>query len=100
MTGYILRRCLAGIVILFVASFLMFVLVAESGDPLATLRANPHVTPATIEAARHQLGPGPAAARALLDLADGILHGDFGKSTTGRRWAGSSGSGSSSRSGW
>jgi len=66
MGGYILRRCLAGLVTLLVASFLVFLLVAVSGDPLATLKANPHVSPATIEAA----APGPAVARAVLDLAD------------------------------
>ncbi len=56
MGGYILRRCLAGLVTLLVASFLVFLLVAVSGDPLAALKANPHVSPATIQAARVQLG--------------------------------------------
>ena len=49
MTAFVLRRAAAGIVILFVASFLTYVLVSESGDPLSTLKANPHTTQATID---------------------------------------------------
>jgi ABC-type dipeptide/oligopeptide/nickel transport system permease component len=49
--GYILRRCLAGLVTLLVASFLVFLLVAVSGDPLANLEANPHISHATTRAA-------------------------------------------------
>ena len=51
MGGYILRRCLAGLVTLLVASFLVFLLVAVSGNPLANLEANPHISQATIQAA-------------------------------------------------
>jgi peptide/nickel transport system permease protein len=83
MTGYILRRCLAAVVILFVASFLIYVLVAESGDPLATLRANPHVTQATIEAARHRLGLDQPLLQRYWDWLTHFVRGDFGKSTEG-----------------
>ena len=83
MTGYILRRCLAAIVILFVASFLTYVLVAESGDPLATLRANPHVTQATIEAARHRLGLDQPLLQRYWGWLEHFVQGDFGKSTEG-----------------
>lgn len=83
MTGYILRRCLAAIVILFVASFLTYVLVAESGDPLATLRANPHVTQATIEAARHRLGLDQPLLQRYWGWLTHFVQGDFGKSTEG-----------------
>jgi glutathione transport system permease protein len=83
MTAYILRRFAAAIVVLFVASFLMYILVAESGDPLSTLRANPHVTQATIDAARVRLG----LDHSLLDRywlwLTHFVRGDFGKSTTG-----------------
>jgi peptide/nickel transport system permease protein len=83
MTGYILRRCLAAIVILFVASFLTYMLVAESGDPLATLRANPHVTQATIEAARHRLGLDQPLLQRYWSWLTHFVQGDFGKSTEG-----------------
>lgn len=83
MTGYILRRCMAAVVILFVASFLTYVLVAESGDPLATLRANPHVTQATIEAARHRLGLDQPLLQRYWSWLAHFVQGDFGKSTEG-----------------
>ena len=53
MSGFIVRRLLAGLATLIVASFLVFLLVAASGNPLAHLYANPHMSPATIAAARH-----------------------------------------------
>ncbi len=76
--AYLLRRLAASIVILVLASMLVFVLVANSGDPLALLRLNPH-TPEAVYAAR----------RAALHLNDplwqrywiwftGALHGNFG----------------------
>jgi peptide/nickel transport system permease protein len=62
----------------------MYILVAESGDPLATLRANPHVTQATIAAAKSRLGlDHPLLERYWLWLAH-FVRGDFGKSTTGQ----------------
>ncbi|MGH2971660.1 MAG: ABC transporter permease [Gaiellaceae bacterium] len=84
MTAYVLRRFAAGVVILFVASFLIYLLVAESGDPLATLRANPHVTQATIAAARSRLGlDHPLLDRYWIWLTH-FIRGDFGKSNTGQ----------------
>jgi peptide/nickel transport system permease protein len=83
MSGFVLRRLLAGIAILFVASFLTYVLVSESGDPLATLKANPHTTQATIDAARARLGlDHPLLERYWLWLSH-FVRGDFGKSTQG-----------------
>jgi peptide/nickel transport system permease protein len=87
MTAYILRRCAAAIVILFVASFLIYVLVAESGDPLATLRANPHVTQATINAARVRLGLDQPLLHRYWTWLTHFLHGDMGKSTQGTKVA-------------
>jgi peptide/nickel transport system permease protein len=85
MTAFVLRRIAAGIVILFVASFLTYLLVAESGDPLATLKANPHTTQATIDAAKARLG----LDHSLLDRywlwLSHFVQGDFGKSTQGRQ---------------
>jgi peptide/nickel transport system permease protein len=84
MTAYVIRRVVAGVVILFVASFLMYILVAESGDPLATLRANPHVTQATLTAAKSRLGlDHPLLERYWLWLTH-FVQGDFGRSTNGQ----------------
>jgi peptide/nickel transport system permease protein len=84
MSGYIIRRCLAGLVTLLVASFLVFLLVAVSGDPLATLKGNPHISPATIEAARQQLNLDEPLLQRYWTWLTGVLHGDFGLSTTGQ----------------
>jgi peptide/nickel transport system permease protein len=83
MGGYILRRCLAGLVTLLVASLLVFLLVAVSGNPLATLLANPHVSPATIQAARAQLHLDQPLLERYWTWLTGMLHGSFGTSTTG-----------------
>jgi peptide/nickel transport system permease protein len=84
MGAYVLRRCLAGLVTLLVASFLVFLLVAVSGNPLANLYANPHISPATIQAARVELHLNePLLERYWTWLTD-ILRGNFGTSTTGQ----------------
>lgn len=85
MAGYILRRVLTGILTLAVASFLLFLLVAVSGNPLATLMAKPNVSPATIAIARHQMGLDQPLLERYWHWLAGMLSGDFGKSTTGQR---------------
>jgi peptide/nickel transport system permease protein len=82
--SYLLRRVAAGIMVLFVASFLMFLLVALSGNPLAQLEANPHISPATIAAARAQLHLDEPLLQRYWTWLDGFLHGSFGASTTGQ----------------
>ena len=54
MFAYVIRRLLISIVVLFFATILVFVLVSSAGDPLALLRANPHIPHSTI-VAREQL---------------------------------------------
>ncbi len=55
MLAYVIRRILVSIVVLFLATILVFLLVAWSGDPLALLRSNPHISPQVIAARRHLL---------------------------------------------
>lgn len=84
MAGYLIRRALAGVATLLVASLLLFLLVAVSGNPLATMMADPHVSPATIAAMRHQMGlDQPLLVRYWEWLAQ-MVQGDFGTSTTGQ----------------
>ncbi len=84
MSGFIVRRLLAGLLTLLVASFVVFLLVAASGNPLAQLYANPHISPATIAAAKHQLHlDQPLLARYWTWLT-GVLRGQPGQSTTGQ----------------
>ncbi|MDF2693322.1 MAG: binding-protein-dependent transport system inner rane component, partial [Labilithrix sp.] len=48
MLTYIIRRLLYSLVVLLVASFLIFTFVTISGDPLSFLKMSPGVDPATI----------------------------------------------------
>jgi len=83
--AYLLRRVLAGMLVLLVLSIGMFVLVALSGDPLAQLRANPNVSPATIKAAAAQLHLNqPLVERYWGWLTGLLLHGSLGTSYTGQ----------------
>ena len=85
MWSYLLRRLSAGIVVLLVLSFGVFMLVALSGDPLAQLRANPQVSPATIAAATAQLHLNqPLVVRYWSWLTGLLLHGSLGTSYTGQ----------------
>lgn len=84
MSGFVLRRAAAGVVILFVASFLTYVLVAESGDPLSTLKANPHTTQAAINAARTRLGLDHSLLERYWLWLTHFVQGDFGRSNTGQ----------------
>lgn len=49
MLTYVLRRLLYSILVLVAASFLVFMFVALSGDPLAALRITPNVSQETIQ---------------------------------------------------
>lgn len=85
MWAYLLRRVLAGILVLLVLSIGMFVLVALSGDPLAQLRANPNVSPATIKSAAVQLHLNQPLAERYWGWLTGLLRrGSLGTSYTGQ----------------
>jgi peptide/nickel transport system permease protein len=79
MAGFILRRLAISIPLIALASFLVFVLVAVSGDPLGELRANPNISEETIELRRRQLNlDKPLLVRYGLWV-KGVVQGDFGK---------------------
>ena len=85
MWSYLLRRLGAGIMVLLVLSFGVFLLVALSGDPLAQLRADPQVSHATIAAAAAQLHLNqPLIERYGSWLTGLLLHGSLGTSYTGQ----------------
>ncbi|MGE5137452.1 MAG: ABC transporter permease [Gemmatimonadota bacterium] len=84
MWAYILRRLGAGVVVLIVASFLMFMLVSLSGNPLAQLMANPHISKATIAAARAELHLNEPLLARYWTWLSGFVQGNFGMSTTGQ----------------
>jgi peptide/nickel transport system permease protein len=49
MLQYVIRRLLYSAVVLVAASFLVFVFVAKTGDPLASLRINPHLSQQSVQ---------------------------------------------------
>jgi peptide/nickel transport system permease protein len=85
MLSFIIRRLLVAIPLVLLSSVLVFLLVANSGDPLADLKGrNPPVPPQVIEARQHQLGlDKPLPARYVSWLTK-FAQGDMGKSITGR----------------
>ena len=48
MVTYVIRRLVVSVGVLILATMLVFLLVAESGNPLALLQANPHIPRRTI----------------------------------------------------
>ncbi len=81
MVGFVVRRMVVSILVLFAASFLVFVMVANASDPLGNLRGrNPPPVPRVIQARRHQLLlDKPVVARYGIWLTR-FLHGDMGRS--------------------
>jgi len=82
--SYILRRTVAGVVVMLIVSFVVFILVALSGNPLATMMANPHISPATIKAARIALHLNQPLLERYWNWLLGLLHGSFGTSFSGQ----------------
>jgi peptide/nickel transport system permease protein len=78
MTSYIIRRLFIGVGVLLVSSVLVFVLVAESGDPLALLRQNPLTPQATIHARAVQLHLFDPLWQRYWIWFSHVLRGDFG----------------------
>jgi peptide/nickel transport system permease protein len=83
VAAFVLRRVLVSIPLLLVASFLVFVLVANSGDPLQELRVNPRVSPAQIARREQELNLNePVLERYALWLGNAVT-GDFGEDNRG-----------------
>lgn len=84
MGAYIVRRIGAGILVLAIGTFFLFLLVSVSGNPLANLMANPHISPATIQAARIELHLNEPLLQRYWTWVTGVVQGNFGISTTGQ----------------
>lgn len=85
MGAYILRRIGAGVLVLAIGTFFLYLLVSLSGNPLANLMANPRISRATIQAARIELHLNePLLQRYWTWVTGMVVHGDFGISTTGQ----------------
>ncbi|GLZ40876.1 ABC transporter permease [Actinokineospora sp. NBRC 105648] len=81
MLAYVLRRLLHTIPIILVGSFITFVMVSASGDPLGDLKAKqPPVSPAILEAERHRLRLDLPLLEQYWRWLSGIFRGDWGPS--------------------
>ncbi len=84
MFAYVIRRLLISVVVLFFATILVFLLVASSGNPLAILRENPHISQSTILAREKILGLNhPLWDRYWIWLTN-ALHGNLGTTIQGQ----------------
>lgn len=80
MLAYIIRKTLTSILVLFLASMVLFVLTQLSGDPLVQLRQNPQVSGEDIQRISAEYGlDRPIYVQYGIWLGD-VLQGDFGTS--------------------
>ena len=84
MLRYLSRRLAASALVLLAASFLVFVFVSYSGDPLFDLKMNPHTPDSTIRYREHLLHLDvPLIPRFWIWLKGVIFHFDFGTTLAG-----------------
>ena len=77
--GYLLRRILQSIVVLLCVSFVVFVMMVHSGDPVEMLLP-PEATQQQVEDLRHHLGLDRPFALQYWTFLKNALRGDLGKS--------------------
>ncbi|MGH7749891.1 MAG: ABC transporter permease, partial [Candidatus Dormibacteria bacterium] len=86
MLAYAVRRILVSVPILILATFVVFVMVSLSGDPLSQLKArNPPPPPHTIALEAHRLHLDESLLARYWHWITGVLHGDFGPSVQSTR---------------
>jgi peptide/nickel transport system permease protein len=84
MLSFVVRRALISIPVILLSSVLVFLLVANSGDPLADLKGrNPPVPPQVLEARRHLLGLDQPMPQRYWTWITNFVRGDMGKSIQG-----------------
>jgi peptide/nickel transport system permease protein len=84
MLSFIIRRLVIAIPLVLLSSVLVFLLVANSGDPLAELKGrNPPVPEATIEAREKQLGLDQPLPQRYVTWLGNFVQGDMGTSIRG-----------------
>lgn len=83
LARFAVRRLLAAVPVVAVASFIAFVLVAASGDPLTELRSRPHVPAATIALRRAELHLDKPIPVRYAIWVGGLIRGDMGRTVDG-----------------
>ena len=84
MLAFIVRRLLIAIPILLVSSFLVFMLVVASGDPIEDLRLRPGIQQSVIDQREHELGLDKPVLQRYWDWLTSFIRGDFGKNLKGQ----------------
>ncbi|MGV1046974.1 MAG: ABC transporter permease [Solirubrobacterales bacterium] len=82
MIGYVLRRALASLALLFVVSIVVFVVLrAIPGDPTLSILGNAHdLSPVARATVRHELGLDQSIVSQYADWLSGLVQGDLGTS--------------------
>ncbi|MBO0839506.1 MAG: ABC transporter permease [Sciscionella sp.] len=80
MFRYFVRRVLIAIPILLIGTFISFIAVASSGDPLGSLRMKPGITQATINQTAHDLGLDQPILSRYWHWLTSFVRGDWGYS--------------------
>jgi peptide/nickel transport system permease protein len=84
MLSFIVRRLLIAIPLILLSSVLVFLLVTNSGDPLADLKGrNPPVPPQVIETREHTLGLDKPLPTRYVTWLGNFVQGDMGESIKG-----------------
>ncbi|MEO3761318.1 ABC transporter permease [Mycobacterium sp. B14F4] len=85
MTRYLARRLLNYVVLLALASFIVFLLASWQFDPLETLESrNPRPPQEVIDAKRAELGLDKPVLEQYVAWVSGAVHGDFGVTVGGQ----------------
>jgi peptide/nickel transport system permease protein len=85
MSSFVIRRLLISIPIVLLSSVLVFLLVANSGDPLAQLKArNPPPSPDVIALREHELNLDKPMPQRYVYWVTHFFRGDMGKAVDGR----------------
>ncbi|MET9489239.1 ABC transporter permease [Nocardia sp. NPDC006630] len=85
MAGFLLRRALNYVVLLVLASFLVFTVASLTFTPLDNLeQRNPRPPQSVIDSKRAELHLNDPIPQRYLAWAGGVVHGDFGKTLAGQ----------------
>jgi len=83
VTAFLTRRLLWAVPLVLLSSFLVFVLVASAGDPLAHLRIDPDVPPEVIESLELELGLDEPVVVRYTQWLGSAVRLDFGETVSG-----------------
>lgn len=79
MLGFVIRRLLLGLLVLFLVSVVVFIATQALGDPARAILGR-DATPASLAALREQLNLDQSVVGQYLQWLSGLLHSDFGTS--------------------